>query len=166
MGKIVADALDYPFIDSDEVAEETRDCSIAKIFKEEGEEAFRDLESEVLQVVLLYQGLLHSICGPVQPFSLPPATADTFLWPSLRKGSFDSSINDLNLFASLRIQELLKLSRKNRLEVFSPLLDTVSRRMPKYKEGRLTLLQGLEKVSCTDSNCPSSHDMASLSYIH
>ena len=50
MGKLIADALDYPLIDSDEIAEESRDCSIAEIFESEGEEAFRDLESEILQV--------------------------------------------------------------------------------------------------------------------
>lgn len=50
MGKLVADALDYPLIDSDEIAEESRDCSITEIFESEGEEAFRDLESEILQV--------------------------------------------------------------------------------------------------------------------
>lgn len=61
VGKLVADALDYPLLDSDEVAEEFADCTIAEIFKNEGEEAFRDLESRVLQVgqrlpaVMLYK---------------------------------------------------------------------------------------------------------------
>lgn len=50
VGKLIADALEYPLIDSDEIAEESQDCSIADIFESEGEEAFRDIESEILQV--------------------------------------------------------------------------------------------------------------------
>ena len=50
VGKLVADAIDYPFLDSDELVEEYADSSIAEIFKDEGEEAFRELESTVLQV--------------------------------------------------------------------------------------------------------------------
>lgn len=50
VGKLVADALDYPLLDSDEVAEEFAECSIAEIFSNEGEESFRELETKVLQV--------------------------------------------------------------------------------------------------------------------
>lgn len=50
MGKIVASALKYPFLDSDNLIERLAGCTITQIFKDEGEESFRDLESQVLQV--------------------------------------------------------------------------------------------------------------------
>ena len=50
MGKLVASALKYPFLDSDTLIEQLAGCTIADIFRDEGEESFRDLESQVLQV--------------------------------------------------------------------------------------------------------------------
>ena len=50
VGKLVARALQYPFLDSDEIAEAHAASPISQIFADEGEEAFRELESAVLQV--------------------------------------------------------------------------------------------------------------------
>lgn len=50
VGKLLGRALQYPFLDSDQIAESHAGSSISQIFAEEGEEAFRDLESAVLQV--------------------------------------------------------------------------------------------------------------------
>ena len=50
VGKLVASALKYPFLDSDTLIEQLAGCTIADIFRDEGEESFRDLESQVLQV--------------------------------------------------------------------------------------------------------------------
>lgn len=52
MGKLVASALKYPFLDSDTLIEQLAGCTIADIFRDEGEESFRDLESQVLQVCM------------------------------------------------------------------------------------------------------------------
>ena len=46
----MASALKYPFLDSDMLIEQLAGCAIADIFREEGEESFRELESQVLQV--------------------------------------------------------------------------------------------------------------------
>ena len=46
----MASALKYPFLDSDTLIEQLAGCTIADIFREEGEESFRELESQVLQV--------------------------------------------------------------------------------------------------------------------
>ena len=46
----MASALTYPFLDSDTLIEQLAGCTIADIFREEGEESFRELESQVLQV--------------------------------------------------------------------------------------------------------------------
>ena len=52
VGKLVASALKYPFLDSDTLIEQLAGCTISDIFREEGEESFREVESQVLQVRL------------------------------------------------------------------------------------------------------------------
>ena len=45
----MARALRYPFLDCDTLVEAAAGASVAQIFADEGEEAFRDLETQVLQ---------------------------------------------------------------------------------------------------------------------
>ncbi len=49
----MASALKYPFLDADSLIEKMAGCTVAEIFAEEGEESFRDLESQVLHVSCL-----------------------------------------------------------------------------------------------------------------
>ena len=42
--------LQYPFLDTDEMIEEVAGQKIAEIFEQEGEEAFREMETQILQV--------------------------------------------------------------------------------------------------------------------
>lgn len=46
----MARTLEYPFLDSDAIAEQHTGRTVAEIFADEGEEGFRELESAVLQV--------------------------------------------------------------------------------------------------------------------
>lgn len=48
VGRQLARRLHLPFVDSDHALEEYLGCSIREYFEREGEERFRDLESEVL----------------------------------------------------------------------------------------------------------------------
>lgn len=48
VGRQLARRLSLPFFDSDHVIEERIGCSIREYFEREGEERFRDIESEVL----------------------------------------------------------------------------------------------------------------------
>ncbi len=48
VGKQLAKRLKLPFVDSDQVIEARLGCSIASYFEREGEEAFRDVEQQVL----------------------------------------------------------------------------------------------------------------------
>jgi shikimate kinase len=52
VGRRLAARLDRPFVDADEALEARAGRSIADIFETDGEEAFRDLESEVLAWLL------------------------------------------------------------------------------------------------------------------
>lgn len=50
VGRLVGKALKYPLLDTDALIEQSTKSAISDIFAEEGEEAFRDLETDVLQV--------------------------------------------------------------------------------------------------------------------
>lgn len=53
-GRMLANVLKYCFFDSDSVIEQAvGGATVADIFKENGEEGFRDLEFSVLQVCVL-----------------------------------------------------------------------------------------------------------------
>ena len=56
-GPYLAKELSYSFVDSDKVIEEVCGLSIPEIFKRDGEEAFRNVESKVLNAI----GQRHSL---------------------------------------------------------------------------------------------------------
>ncbi len=49
VGKRLAERLGYAFLDTDKLIEEKTGKSISEIFREEGESAFRELETEVIK---------------------------------------------------------------------------------------------------------------------
>lgn len=50
VGRLVGKALKYPLLDTDALIEQSCKASVSEIFAEEGEDAFRDMETEVLHV--------------------------------------------------------------------------------------------------------------------
>ena len=50
VGRLVGKALKYPLLDTDALIEQSSKATVSKIFAEEGEESFRDMETEVLHV--------------------------------------------------------------------------------------------------------------------
>lgn len=48
IGSLLAEALSLPFVDADHEIEKTAQCSIADIFEQYGEKAFRDLERQTI----------------------------------------------------------------------------------------------------------------------
>jgi shikimate kinase len=66
VGRHLARKLSLPFIDSDHAIEERLGCSVREYFEVEGEERFRDLESEVLAELLAKgEGVLSTGGGSV-----------------------------------------------------------------------------------------------------
>ena len=49
IGELLTEKLDYPFVDLDEKIENSAGKSITEIFENDGEENFRNLESEQLR---------------------------------------------------------------------------------------------------------------------
>ena len=66
VGRQLARRLDIPFLDSDHAIEQRLGCSIREYFERQGEERFRDIETEVLgQLVQQGQGVLSTGGGSV-----------------------------------------------------------------------------------------------------
>jgi len=85
-GRLAAQQLGVPFVDTDQVVAERAGKSIAQIFSEEGESAFRALERDILLQLLAKRGELVArvvaacstlMCARVlervaEPFGSPP----------------------------------------------------------------------------------------------
>ncbi len=63
LGRLLARRLDYPFVDTDLVVEQRQGVSIATIFANEGESAFRRYEAEVLSEELRQDRLVLATGG-------------------------------------------------------------------------------------------------------
>lgn len=62
VGRLVAERLEVPFFDVDDLIEERTGLSISRIFDEQGEEAFRQLERQLVQELL--GGAVASVVAP------------------------------------------------------------------------------------------------------
>jgi shikimate kinase len=66
VGRQLARRLRIPFVDSDQVIEQRLGCSIRAFFEREGEDAFRDIESQVIdELSAHFQGVLSTGGGAV-----------------------------------------------------------------------------------------------------
>ena len=63
IGKILANKLDYNFIDADKMIEIDAGKTIKKIFEEEGEDYFRNLEEKITIDILEYKKTIISLGG-------------------------------------------------------------------------------------------------------
>ena len=63
IGKILANKLDYNFIDVDKIIEIDAGKTIKKIFEEDGEQYFRDLEEKKTINILELKETIVSLCG-------------------------------------------------------------------------------------------------------
>ncbi|MBE9188235.1 shikimate kinase [Microcoleus sp. LEGE 07076] len=65
VGRILARELKYRFFDTDELIVRVANQSIAEIFDREGEEAFRELETKVLNELCAYQNSVVATGGGI-----------------------------------------------------------------------------------------------------
>ncbi|WP_370325029.1 shikimate kinase [Euzebya sp.] len=63
VGRLVADRLDRPFVDTDDVVEHDARRSIAEIFATDGERDFRELESAAVRQVSALRGQVIAVGG-------------------------------------------------------------------------------------------------------
>nr|WP_263013058.1 shikimate kinase [Ancylothrix sp. D3o] len=64
-GRLLAAQLNYRFVDTDEMIEKVAGKPITEIFGQEGEAAFRELESKVLGEVAAYKNLVVATGGGI-----------------------------------------------------------------------------------------------------
>ena len=65
VGHQLSDFFSAPFLDTDQLIEKKEGCSIKEIFSRQGEEAFREMETECLKELLnqRIQGTIISVGG-------------------------------------------------------------------------------------------------------
>ena len=65
VGRVIAQKLEFHFIDTDDVIEQTSKAKIFDIFAEHGEDYFRDLESQAVKSVVLMKNQVVATGGGV-----------------------------------------------------------------------------------------------------
>ena len=65
VGRVIAQKLEFHFIDTDDVIERTSKAKISDIFAEHGEDYFRDLESQAVKSVALMKNQVVATGGGV-----------------------------------------------------------------------------------------------------
>ena len=65
VGRVIAQKLEFHFIDTDDVIEQTSKAKISDIFSEHGEDYFRDLESQAVKSVALMKNQVVATGGGV-----------------------------------------------------------------------------------------------------
>jgi len=75
VGRLVAEKLDFDFIDTDELIEDRWGKRIAEIFSEEGEQAFRKKEEKIAAELVERQGLVIATGGGMMQ---NPSIVDAF----------------------------------------------------------------------------------------
>lgn len=65
VGRLLASGLKLDYLDTDQLIEQTAGRTIAEIFKTDGEEAFRRLETEVLKTLQDYDNFVLSTGGGI-----------------------------------------------------------------------------------------------------
>lgn len=73
VGKLLAKQLDYEFVDTDKLIVKRSGMSVAKIFKDKGEDAFRRMESDLARELGKKEGLVVSTGGRLM---LDPVNAE------------------------------------------------------------------------------------------
>lgn len=63
VGRVLAERLDRPFIDTDELIQNRLQRSIADIFRDEGEAFFRRIESEIIAELSAHQATVIAVGG-------------------------------------------------------------------------------------------------------
>jgi shikimate kinase len=97
-GRIIARSKAFPFIDLDELIESEQGRSIADIFEQEGEAAFRKIEAEALRIIAFTRGNLVLACGGGIVLS--------------RDNLENLKTNFLNVWIDVPIEDLLRRLRK------------------------------------------------------
>ena len=149
-GPFITEALGYSFIDVDQVIEKVAKNSIAEIFKEQGEEVFRGIETQVLKEIgkrhslvvatgggivtrpenwgILHQGIVIWL-NPVEQELVTRLKLDSNRRPLLDKNNIEESITSVLRQRRIFYSEAdlnIKINKESPQEVASKVLEKLS----------------------------------------
>ena len=143
IGKILANKLNYNFIDVDKMIEIETKKTIKKIFEEDGEEYFRDLEEKITINILEYKKTIVSLGGG--------AIINNKIRNSIKQNSYNIYLNvDVNILTKrLQFSRTRPLIHKNNLK--KELINLISKRKKFYQKADL-IIQNEKKMIETAEN--------------
>lgn len=127
LGKLLADQLSLPFIDLDKKIEDHEEKTVKDIFREQGEDHFRLIESK----------LLHEWAGSEQSFVMATGGGA----PCFYQGIDIINKTGLSVFLDVSVDDLLKRLHTN---TDRPLLNSID---AKEKDEKLRMLR-TSRLSC------------------
>ena len=143
IGKILANKLDYNFIDVDKMIEIDAKKTIKKIFEEDGEEYFRDLEEKITINILRQKKTIVSLGGG--------AIINKKIRNSIKKNSYNIYLNvDLDiLIKRLKNSKTRPLIYKKNLK--KELINLINIREKFYREADL-IVKNEKNIIVTTKN--------------
>ena len=143
IGKILANKLNYNFIDVDKIIENEAKKTIKKIFEEDGEMYFRDLEEKITIDTLENKETIVSLGGG--------AIINKKIRNSIKKNSYNIYLNvDVNiLIKRLQFSKTRPLIHKKDLK--TELINLISKRKKFYLKADL-IIQNEENIIGTTEN--------------
>ena len=143
IGKILANKLDYNFIDVDKMIEIDAKKTIKKIFEEDGEEYFRDLEEKITINILRQKKTIVSLGGG--------AIINKKIRNSIKKNSYNIYLNvDLDiLIKRLKNSKTRPLIYKKNLK--KELINLINIREKFYREADL-IVKNEKNIIITTEN--------------
>ncbi len=143
IGKILANKLDYNFIDIDKMIEIDAKKTIKKIFEEDGEEYFRDLEENITIKSLEYKETIVSLGGG--------AIINKKIRNAIKKNSYNIYLYvDVDILTKrLQNSKTRPLIYKKNLK--KELINLISIREKFYREADLIVKNEKNKIETTEN---------------
>ena len=149
IGPLLANSLGYEFVDLDQVIEKCAGKAITRIFAENGEEQFRELELQALQGVLERSDLVISLGGGVlendRSYELIKEAGTLVYLRSSTKTLARRLCNKTDR-PLLKGENNRKLSREEIEEKISAIL---KKREPRYESASLTVQTDVKRIGST-----------------
>jgi shikimate kinase len=143
VGKILANKLNYNFIDVDKIIENEAKKTIKKIFEEDGEVYFRNLEEKITIETLENKEVVVSLGGG--------AIINKKIRNSIKKNSYNIYLNvDVNILTKrLQFSKTRPLIHKNNLK--KELINLISKRKKFYQKADLIIQNEIKMIETAEN---------------
>jgi len=143
IGKILANKLNYNFIDVDKIIENQAKKTIKKIFEEDGEVYFRDLEEKITIKILKNKEAIVSLGGG--------AIINKKIRNSIKKNSYNIYLNvEVDILTKrLQFSKTRPLLHKKKLKI--ELINLISKRKIFYQKADLIIQNEKNIIKATEN---------------